>query len=247
MSQRFAVVYEAEADFQTATELADRVLRDSISWLDENLIGNQREWIGTSPEGCPLKWTSVKNLARETGIKAHGHFDGHPGEPDAAAARRAILYLKAVFSGLNAILLIRDQDNQPERRKGLEQARGETFGPTAIIVGLAVVERESWVVCGFCPKDELEQSRLASEVASLGFDPIHKSHTLTAFKNDRDLRSPKRVLRSLSANDSSRECECWQTTSLAVLRARGTENGLAPFLHEVREKLAPLIGYIVPN
>ena len=34
MSQRFAVVHEAEADFHTATELADRVLMEAIDWLD---------------------------------------------------------------------------------------------------------------------------------------------------------------------------------------------------------------------
>jgi hypothetical protein len=33
MSVRFAVVHEADADFQTATELADRVLVEAIDWL----------------------------------------------------------------------------------------------------------------------------------------------------------------------------------------------------------------------
>ena len=38
MSTRFAVVHEAGADFQTATELADRVLVEAIEWLDEDLL-----------------------------------------------------------------------------------------------------------------------------------------------------------------------------------------------------------------
>src|SRR5438105_2065273 len=104
MSRRFAVVHEAEADFHTAIELAD-----------------QREWIGTVPVDRRLTWKAIPDLAREIGIKAHGHFDGKPGEADAAAARRAILYLKAAIADLNAIVLIRDQDDQPERRIGLEQ------------------------------------------------------------------------------------------------------------------------------
>ena len=33
MSLQFAVVHEAPADFQTATELADRVLVESIDWM----------------------------------------------------------------------------------------------------------------------------------------------------------------------------------------------------------------------
>src|SRR4051812_29936622 len=40
MSVRCAVVHEAEADFQTATELADRVLVEAIEWLDEDLLDN---------------------------------------------------------------------------------------------------------------------------------------------------------------------------------------------------------------
>lgn len=47
MSQRFAVVHEATADYQTATELADRVILDSIEWLKQNneLLVDQREWL----------------------------------------------------------------------------------------------------------------------------------------------------------------------------------------------------------
>jgi hypothetical protein len=45
MSQRFAVVHEAEADFQTGTELADRVLVEAVDWLEEELLPHQREWV----------------------------------------------------------------------------------------------------------------------------------------------------------------------------------------------------------
>jgi hypothetical protein len=45
MSRRFAVVHEAAADFQTATELADRVFLESINWIDECLLPDQREWV----------------------------------------------------------------------------------------------------------------------------------------------------------------------------------------------------------
>lgn len=46
MSHRIAVVYEADADFRTGTELADRVLVEAIEWLDADLITHQREWTG---------------------------------------------------------------------------------------------------------------------------------------------------------------------------------------------------------
>lgn len=38
MTLRFAVVYESQADFRTGTELADRVLLESIDWLDDQLF-----------------------------------------------------------------------------------------------------------------------------------------------------------------------------------------------------------------
>ena len=244
MSRRFAVVHEAEADLQTATELADRALIEAIDWLDEEQISHQREWVGTVEGESRLTWKAIKELARDAGIRARGHFDGKPGEPDAAAARRAILYLKAAVPDLRAILLIRDQDDQPERRDGLEQARRQDHGKMVIIVGLAVVEREAWVISGFNPQDEAETRRLDSERQTLGFDPPEQSHKLTACKDDKATRSPKRVLRNLSNDDRERERQCWTATSLEQLRDRGDQNGLAAYLLEVRDRLAPLIGYV---
>lgn len=244
MSQCFAVIHEAEADFHTATELADRVLIEAIDWLDEHLVADQREWIGMVPVDRRLTWKAIPQLAREIGIKAHGHFDGEPGEADAAAARRAILYLKETIPDVHAILLVRDQDDQPERQIGLEQARNQDHGGTVIVIGLAVVEREAWVISGFDPQDEGETARLASERQTLGFDPRHRSHELTACKDDQATRSPKRVLRQLSGDNRSRERHCWTNTPLERLRERGRENGLAAYLSEVRDGLARLIGHV---
>jgi len=117
------------------------VLIDAISWLDEHLIANQREWVAQAAEGRRLTWHSISKLAREVGVRARGHFGGEPGEADAAAARRAILFLLATVPNLNAIVLVRDQDDQPERRAGLEQARADDRSGVVIVIGLAVVER----------------------------------------------------------------------------------------------------------
>lgn len=244
MTKRFAVVYEAEADFKTATRLADRELVEAIRWLDEDHLPHQRSWVSADANGQFLKWKAIKRLALEAGIKAHhGYFQGEPGLPDAAAARRAIDYLINEFPQLDAILLVRDQDNEPERRAGLEQARHD-LSRTVIVVGLAIVERECWVVAGFEPRDQAESSRLETERQRLGFDPRLRSHELTACKNDQANRSPKRVLRELTANDAERQECCWTDTALQVLRQRGIENGLAAFLDEVRHRLAPLIGHV---
>jgi hypothetical protein len=244
MRRRFAVVHEAEADHRIATELADRVMIEAIDWLDADGIDDQREWVTEETGGRRLTWKAIKKLAPEIGIRVHGHFEGKPGEPDAVASRRAILYLRHVIPDLSAIVLVRDQDDQPERRGGIEQARRGDHGGVAILVGLAVVERECWVLCGFDPVDEAETALLDEERRNLGFDPREQSHRLTACKDDRALRSPKRVLRALTREDRDRERPCWADTQLEVLRRRGSGNGLAEYLGEVRERLAYLIGHV---
>src|SRR5262249_29746667 len=143
MSNRFAVVHEAAADFHTATDLADHVLLEAIDWLDQEILPHQREWLDRTPGADRLTWKGMKRLAHEAGIRAHGHFNDGPGAADAVAARRAILFLWRTFKELDAIVLIRDQDDQPERQRGLDQARNSDRSGKPIVVGLAIVERES--------------------------------------------------------------------------------------------------------
>ena len=54
VSLQFAVVYEALADFQTATELADRVLVESIDWMEEDLVEHHWTWVREA-SGVPLQ------------------------------------------------------------------------------------------------------------------------------------------------------------------------------------------------
>ena len=134
MSLQIAVVHEAAADFQTATELADRAMCAAISWLDEELLGYERTWLDQSGRGKPLTWKGIKQLALEAGITAWGHFANEPALPDAAAARRAIVFLRNEYPELRAIVLVRDRDDQPERRGGLEQARRDNRTHVIIVV-----------------------------------------------------------------------------------------------------------------
>ena len=242
MSIKFAVVYEADADFTIATQLADRVLVEAIEWLEEDQLDLQRTWLAEISGGMRTTWKSIKKLAREAGVRAHGHFDGAPGLPDATAARKAIEFLLVKVPDLHAILLIRDQDDQPERKAGLEQARRENRHPQVqIVIGLANTERECWVLSGFDPENEDERQTLDKERQALGFNPCLRSHELTACKNDAALKSPKRVLKLLTNDTRERQERAWQVTSLAVLRERGTENGLSAYLDEVKQRLTPLI------
>jgi hypothetical protein len=247
VSLALAVVYEAPADFQTATELADRVLIEVFAeWLDPELIEHQRSWLGDHA-GNRLTWTGVSKLAIANNISAVSHFDSDPAEPDAWAARRTFRLLRYLFPHLAGVMFVRDQDDEPERRAGLEQARKLKEVQIPVVVGLAVVERESWVICGFDPLDNPETSRLAEERQTLGFDPRLRSHDLTACKDDLAKRSPKRVLSKLSGGDPEREQLCWRQTALEILKERGTENGLTLYLEEVRERFAPLIGHVAED
>jgi len=241
VSNRFVVVYEAQADFTTATDLADRVLVAKVDWLDVTLLDSQREWTSEAPTGSRLTWKGIASHARELGIRVRGFFDGRPGLPDAQAARRAIAYVRRCFNAVDAILLIRDMDDQPERRGGLEQARASTSSNAKIVIGVAIVERESWILSGFDPENDEEHARLNAESQSLGFNPCLRPQELTACKDDAAKRSPKRVLAALTDGDWNRQRKCWMATSLAVLEARGQGNGLKDYLGEVRDRLVPLI------
>jgi hypothetical protein len=174
-------------------------------------------------------------------FRVRGHFDGSPGLPDAQAARRAIAYVRRCFNAVDAILLIRDMDDQPERRGGLEQARASASSNAKIVIGVAIVERESWILSGFDPENDDEHARLNAESQSLGFNPCLRPQELTACKDDAAKRSPKRVLAALTDGDWDRQRKCWMATSLAVLEARGQGNGLKDYLGEVRDRLVPLI------
>jgi hypothetical protein len=244
VSKNFIVVCEAPADFRTASELADRVLIAEIDWLDETLLDSQRKWIGNDPSGALLTWKSIPGRARDFGIRVRGHFDGEPGLADARAARRAIAYVLRLFDMADAVLLIRDLDGQLERRHGLEQARALYSRVPTIILGVAIPERECWVISGFDAEDDEEQERLDSETKNLGSNPCLVSHELTSCKNDQAMRSPKRVLAALVGDHWERQRKCWQTTSLDVLKMRGCQNGLTDYLNEIENQLVPLLtGY----
>jgi len=243
---KFAVVCEAPADFVIATQLADRQLQLCFEWLEYELLSFQRNWFDQAPNGAPLIWAGIKHLSQAAGINSVGFFSGSPAEPDAHTARRAIIYLRQAISDLAAIVLVRDQDDQPSRRNGLEQARSSEPADIPIVIGFAIIERESWVISGFNPQDQTEHERLQAVIQQLGHDPRTHSHRLTACKNDQALRSPKRVLRLLCGEDPQRDRErfCWQVTPLDTLRDRGTENGLVDYLDEIKTRLAPLIGHV---
>lgn len=241
MSISIAIVCEARADRETAAALADRILIEdsSINWVDSESIAYHREWRGLSRSDEYLPWKNVPRLALEHSVYVVGFFDGLPAHPDAVTAFKALRLLDSCKERPDAVLLQRDQDDDPNRRKGLEQARSEFRSQIPVVIGFAIVKRECWHLAGFDAIDQTEIDCFEQVRCDLGFNPCLQSHELTA-KRDHHKRSAKRVLGELTHGDHDREMECIQKPELSYLSSRGNDNGLADFLSEVRQHIVPL-------
>jgi hypothetical protein len=235
----FAVVCEAPADRDTACTLADRVVCREIDWIEAEHLPHLRQWRGRIPSESCLLWKDVPGHAQQLGIKLFGHFNNEPGAPDAHVARQALALLKRSGHVPHAVILVRDADDQPARRRGLEQAKGLHILNCPVIVGVAEPKRECWVLAGFSPCTPEEENRFEGVRQDLGFDPSVQAHQLTA-KPDDAKRSAKRVLGLLSNHDKEREARCWAEVDLLVLIERGARTGLAAYLDEIRVQLVPL-------
>jgi hypothetical protein len=250
--KRILVVCEARGDFRIASTLCERVLRENgPQWfLDyfEHSPEHVLAWSGADASEQFISWKRLDALRTALGVRPpRGHFAREPGSADAVAARTALAiarHLKRSKAPLpiDVVLLVRDLDDQPERRRGLGQARDEAkeLDPSMpVILGAAYPEIEAWLIEGFEPLTREEENLVAELRQELGFDPRFKASTLTA-KHDNDRRGCKRVLSVLVRGEHERKERCYSTTPLDVLRARGHTSGLTLMLDEVAAILLPL-------
>lgn len=234
----FGVVCEARADQLTACGLADRVLCQSVDWLEPELLDSTRKWSGEVSDEPFLKWARVKDLASKRGIKVFGRFDDRP---DALTARKALLVFAAQRRCPDAVMLIRDSDGDSRRRTGLEQARNDRPWPFKVVIGVAHPKREAWVLAGFRPQNTQEAARLQALQARLSVDPIRKSHELDAREHGAKTDIKRALNELIEEGDDDRERRCIEETDLDTLEQRGVDNGLAEYLKEVRERLVPIL------
>ncbi len=230
---------EAAADQRTACTVADRALCESLDRADRDQLDDLRTWSGLEPTSDFIAWKDVKREAERQDVHAHGHFSGEPGAPDARAARRALLLLGRAERVPDAVMLIRDSDNDTERIRGLGQARDSTEWSFVVVIGVAHTKRECWVLAAFEPADDGEQTRLTQERRKLGFNPCTSSHRLTAAR-DSAKRNAKRVLESLCGGDAHCAQSWLDTIPLDTLRERGRRNGLGDYIDEIETRLAAL-------
>ena len=248
------VIVEADADFKIATKLAERVLTETIEWLDEEQLQYQIQWCGLETHSHYSCWKNVSQIIEDLKQTANyrpprylGHSKSGPLKADGATTMKVLNVVRFLQRSRNiqAILLIRDLDNQPERRTGLEQARqqdSQRQPNLEIMIGTSDRAREAWVLNGFIPQNDSEKQTLKDIVEQLKFDPCEQAHRLRSNSNakgDRE-RNPKVVLTQLTDGDYNRERLCWEETPLELLRQRGAETGLTVYLAELEERLLPL-------
>ncbi|MFP2927399.1 hypothetical protein ACLESO_19810 [Pyxidicoccus sp. 3LG] len=239
----FGVVCEARADQLTACGIADRILASEVDWLAPEVRDALYRWIGVKahPDDRFVRWQKVREESMRLGIKGlFGRFGGESGRPDAFIARQALLLFASLARKPDAVVLVRDSDGDPTRRKGLEQARSAYSWPFRVVIALAEPKREAWVLAGFESGNADEVERLRALRERLSLDPIQKSHELDASEHGAK-KDIKRALEELIQDDGGRERQCLEETRLELLAQRGQHNGLAAFMAEAREQLVPIL------
>src|SRR4028118_2424855 len=253
----FVVIVESSADARTATKLADRILVEKIDWLEPEMLQHLVQWSGLEAGTENSCWKNISHIIereKESGFQPARFFRrDYPRQktlqPDAANTIKIInlvSYLQKTRN-IKALLLIRDLDNQPQRRQGIEQARSEHINrppKLEIVIGTADRMREAWVLNWFIPFNQQEKQILQEITTELTFNPCDESHRLRSnslTEPDR-LRNPKVVVERLTGGRMEREQQCWEETPLEYLREKGVDTGLTAYIKEIEERLIPIIG-----
>ncbi len=256
----FIVIGESRADADIATKLAERILVEKIDWLEPEYLQYSFCWSGLQENTDHSCWRDIEKIigdfeqtsllripkykrSRETQAR-------EPLKPDAARAIKVLNLVRFLqrTRDIKAVVFIRDLDNEPERREGLEQARRQHLNQSPkleIAIGTANGKREAWVLNGFLPLNEEEQRILDEIKTELNFDPCLESHRLRSIRTEPDpkkrIRDPKFVVARLTGENWERECKCWAETDLQILRERGVETGLTDYLNEIEAGLVPIV------
>lgn len=260
----FVVIVESSADARTATKLAERVLVDKVEWLEREQLQYLFRWSGLEENTDHSCWKDIKHiielekksgsrLPKLIGTRRYSKEPLKDDAPNTIKILNLVSYLQKTRN-IKALLLIRDLDNQSERRQRIEQACSEhdraclehsnRQAKLAIIIGTPAQMREAWVLNGFIPSNKDEEQILKEVTTHLTFNPCEESHRLR-FKSltepDR-IRNPKVVVEKLTGGQMEREQQCWEDTDLAILRKKGVQTGLTAYIDEIEERLIPIIG-----
>ena len=132
----FIVIVESNADARTATELAERVLVENVEWLERDNLQYLFRWSGLQENTDNSCWKDIKKIIqnfqdtsqfRPSRVLGKRRSNSTLLKADGAAALKILNLVRFLQKErpIQAVLLIRDLDNQPERREGLEEARSQ--------------------------------------------------------------------------------------------------------------------------
>ncbi len=242
---RLVLIAEDRVGFTAAKTLADRVLIEcGPDWVDADSINSLRDWTGIDHTTPFTKWIELRRHPAFGRIRVHGRTEG----PDYMAARQALALAVVVTKEvpIAAVVLVRDMDNQPDRKHGLATARDhmEPGLPFQVVIAAADPEGEAWILHGFCAETDGDRDRLAQIRDRLRFDPTLFPDRLRGDRRRDGTGAEldiKRVLSELTGSDLAREARCLESTPLTVLEERGGNTGLGDFLADVRARLLPII------
>jgi hypothetical protein len=173
----FVVIVESNADARTATKLADRILVQKIDWLDPEMLQHLYQWSGLEAGTDNSYWKNIDDITKRLAdqfkfptIRFNGKF-----KSDGQSANKIIKLISFLQykqkREIKAVIFIRDLDNQPERRKYIEQVRSEQINQLPkleIIIGTADRMREAWVLNGFILSNQEEKQILQKIATELG-------------------------------------------------------------------------------
>jgi hypothetical protein len=251
------VIVESRMDAVTATKLAERILVEKVDWLEHESLQHLFKWSGLevgTEYSCWKDTGDIIDRAKKAGIpmpRFLGHGKTGSLKADGAAAMKIMNLIKLLHLKKNrkigAVIFIRDLDNQPERRQGLEQARSEheaKLPHVEIVIGTADRMREAWVLNGFSPLNADEKQILEQIKTKLNFDPCEEAHRLrsNSFTEPDRLRNPKVVVEQLTRGDMIREQQCWEETDLEIMRSKGKNTQLTDYLNEIEQRLISILG-----
>jgi len=252
----FVVIVESSADARTATKLAERVLVNKVEWLDAEMLEHHFQWSGLEAGTDNSCWKYINHIIereKKSGFQPprflrrdkQGQKTLQPDGANTIKILNLVSYLQKTRQ-IKAVLLIRDLDNQPQRREGIEQARSEHINrqhKLEIIIGTADRMREAWVLNGFIPSNQEEGQILKEITTQLTFNPCEESHRLRNSLTEPDrIRNPKVVVEKLTGGRMEREQQCWEETPLEYLREKGEHTGLTAYIDEIEARLIPIIG-----
>ncbi|MBI1761004.1 MAG: hypothetical protein HYR56_06160 [Acidobacteria bacterium] len=237
----FVVVVENNSDARHICTLADRVFAERVDWIDATTVDNFRLWRGFEAGTTSTTWREIKTDAKQKLPRFRRRTNDEPQGIAYAESRKVIALVEKLqrTQQIDALILFKDLDNQPERRAGMRQARKEVEKQILVVLATAKWKREAWILNGFEPSHKREEELLADLCQKLGFDPRLNAENLHHLTTD----DSKHILDALLQDHASgkkryeREEQCWLEVSLETLRQRGKETLLTDYLDEVETHL----------